>query len=298
MVKIMRRIKIGIVDTMFARVNMGAIAIDEIKKHYSNVEIVRSTVPGIKDIPPECKKLFQIGCDVCLALGMVGSAQVDKICAHEASLGIMAVKLETGKHIIEAFTHEDEGWNEREFYKICENRVRKHVHNAVQIVINPSYFTERAGKGIRQGKEDEGPIELEKFKKIKLGIVVSEFHKTLSNEMLEAAIEECKNFDCDTEIIKVPGTFEIPLAVKKLLEDKSIDGIVTLGYVEKGETFHDRVVAENASSKIMELSLQYNKPVTLGIITLANKEQAEKRKIDYAKRAVKAAVEMVKLLKR
>ena len=79
--------RLGIVDTMFSRVNMGEIAIDEIRKSYPDVEIVRKTVPGIKDLGVECKKLLdgngkqETGCDSVLALGMVGGAPVDQVCA-------------------------------------------------------------------------------------------------------------------------------------------------------------------------------------------------------------------------
>ncbi len=119
-----KKVKIGIVDTMFARVNMGALAIDEISRHYPDVEIVRTTVPGIKDLPPECKKLLDSGCEACMALGMVGGAPIDTICAHEASTGLIQAKLMTNKHIIEVFVHENEAWDEKEFHSICENRAR------------------------------------------------------------------------------------------------------------------------------------------------------------------------------
>lgn len=297
------KVKIGIVDTMFSRVNMGAIAIDEIKKtkktkkiknNYPDVEIIRTTVPGVKDLPPECKKLLDSGCDICLALGMVGGATIDTQCAHEASLGIMNTKLMTNKHIIEVFVHENEAWSEEEFYIICENRVRKHAHNAILLATNPGELIQYAGKGIRQGREDEGEISLIE-RPIVLGIVVGEFNNTFTNAMLDFALEEAKNEKAVVHsIIRVPGVFEIPLGVKKLLCEKKIDAVVTLGYVKKGETMHDRIIAKSAVQKIMELSLQNNKPISLGIITIADEKQAEERKKDYAQRAVRAAVKMVK----
>jgi riboflavin synthase len=64
--------KVGIADTTFARVNMGKFAIDELKKQGS-VVIERYTVPGVKDLPVACKKLFdEYRCDICMALGMPG----------------------------------------------------------------------------------------------------------------------------------------------------------------------------------------------------------------------------------
>ena len=130
--------KIGIVDTMFSRVDMGAMAIDEIRKTYPDVELVRRTVPGVKDLPVECRRLLDSGCDSCMALGMVGGAPVDQVCAHEASEGIQQAKLLTGKHIIEVFVHENEAWSEKEFYGICENRARKHAQTRAEEELIPA----------------------------------------------------------------------------------------------------------------------------------------------------------------
>lgn len=295
----MAKIKIGIVDTMFSRVNMGDIAIDEVKRNYPQAEIMRTTVPGIKDLAVECKKLLDSGCDTCMALGMVGGAPIDTQCAHEASLGIQHAKLLTNKHIIEVFVHENEGWSEKEFHSICENRIRKHAHNAVLLVANPAELIKNAGKGMRQGKEDEGSVDVSKEEQIEIAIVAGEFNRQFADEMIGYAVAEAKKENADVRaIIRVPGAFEIPLATKKLLMDKKIDAVVTLGYVKKGETAHDKVVAENASREIMQLSLEYRKPVSLGIITLADAKQAEERKEDYARRAVQAAVKLVKELRK
>jgi len=81
--------RIGIVDTTFARMNMGSIAIDELKKNIA-VTIIRRTVPGVKDLPVAAKKLIEEEeCDIVIALGMPGKEEIDKICAHEASTGIL-----------------------------------------------------------------------------------------------------------------------------------------------------------------------------------------------------------------
>ena len=98
----MSKINIGIADTTFARVDMGAMAIDEIENTTSRMRLIRYTVPGMKDLPVACKILFdQHNCEMCIALGMPGAAEIDKICAHEASQGIIMCQLMTGKHIIE-----------------------------------------------------------------------------------------------------------------------------------------------------------------------------------------------------
>jgi riboflavin synthase len=289
--------KVCIVDTMFSRVNMGAIAIDELKKFYPEVVIERRTVPGVKDLAVECRKLLDSGCDSCLALGMVGGAPVDAVCGHEASLGIQQAKLLTGKHIVEVFVHENEGWSGKEFAQICENRIRKHAHNAVLLVKNPDELVKLAGMGIRQGKEDEGAISGETGRKARLAIIVSEFNSELTQRMEKAAVAAARQAGADYIVIRVPGAFDIPLVAKKMLMDKKNDGAVALGAVVKGETAHDEVVVGNSARLLADLSLEFRKPVTLGIIGHgADWKSAEARAEEYAERAVVSAIKLVKVL--
>jgi len=150
--------KIGIADTTFARIDMGKIAIDELRKICS-LPYVRYTVPGIKDLPVAAKKLIEEkGCEIVIALGMPGPKPIDKQCAHEASLGLILAQLMTNKHIIEVFVHEDEAKDEKELLMITENRVREHVRNAVDLLLNPKRLQKLAGTGQRQGFPDVGPI--------------------------------------------------------------------------------------------------------------------------------------------
>ena len=149
--------KIGIADTTFARVNMGAVAIDEIRR-YATVRIERYTVPGIKDLPVACKKLFEErGCDLVMALGMPGGKDKDKLCAHEASQGLQLAMLMTNKHIIEVFVHEDEAKDDRELAWLLEQRTREHAVNAVKLLLYPKELERDAGTGQRQGFSDAGP---------------------------------------------------------------------------------------------------------------------------------------------
>jgi len=131
---------------------------------------------------------------------------------------------------------------------------------------------------------------------VRLGIVVAEFNYDITYLMLQKALNHAKFLGAEVRyVIKVPGTFEIPLAVKKLLSKDDVDAVVTLGAVIQGETKHDEVVAHQAARKIMDLGLEYGKPVTLGIIGPgASRMQALERVEDYARRAVEAAVKLVK----
>lgn len=149
--------RVGVADTTFSRVNMGAIAIDELKKHAS-VAIERVTVPGIKDLPVACKKLIEERrCDIVMALGMPGGKDKDRMCAHEASTGLIQCQLMTNTHIIEVFVHEDEAKDDRELAWLMEQRTREHAENAVRLVLRPKELERQAGTGQRQGFEDAGP---------------------------------------------------------------------------------------------------------------------------------------------
>lgn len=149
--------RVGVADTTFARVNMGRIAIDELKKHAS-LSIERYTVPGIKDLPVACKKLIEErNCELVIALGMPGGAEKDRMCAHEASLGLITTQLLTNRHIIEVFVHEDEAKDERELAWLAEQRTREHAVNAVKLLLYPRELEKDAGTGQRQGFPDAGP---------------------------------------------------------------------------------------------------------------------------------------------
>jgi riboflavin synthase len=151
-------IKIGIADTTFARYDMGAVAIEELNKNVS-VKIERYTVPGIKDLPVAAKKLIQEkGCDIVMALGMPGPADIDKQCAHEASLGIIMAQLMTSKHIIEVFVYEDEVESEKELAWLADRRTREHAWNVLRLLFKPKELEKDAGRGKREGFEDVGPL--------------------------------------------------------------------------------------------------------------------------------------------
>jgi len=133
---------------------------------------------------------------------------------------------------------------------------------------------------------------------MKIGIVVSEFNFDITMMMLERAKEHAGFLGADVKkVLNVPGVFDMPLAVKKLLEKKDIDGVVTLGAVIEGETEHDEIVIQHAARKITDLALEYNKPVGLGITGPGmSRLQAEER-IERAKNAVESVVKMHRRMK-
>ena len=152
--------KIGIVDTTFARYDMAADAINEINSNVTGIKIIRRTVPGVKDLPVGCKKLLEEeGCDVAMAFGMPGGKEIDKVCAHEASQGIITAQLMTNKHILEVFVHEDEGEDEKELAWLCERRAKEHAQNLIKLLFRPEKLTREAGTGQREGFKDAGPVK-------------------------------------------------------------------------------------------------------------------------------------------
>jgi len=130
----------------------------------------------------------------------------------------------------------------------------------------------------------------------KIGLVVSTFNYEITGEMRKRAEQRAKEVGARViKIVEVPGSFEIPFAVKEMLKDKEIDAVATLGTIIKGGTDHDIVIAHAIAKSLLDLSLQYGKPVSLGItgpnITW---QQAEKRIEEYSIRAVDSVVKLLR----
>ncbi len=134
-----------------------------------------------------------------------------------------------------------------------------------------------------------------KNEKIRIGAVVSEFNYDITMMMLERAKEHAKFLGAEiTEIIKVPGVFDMGLGIKKLLQKKNIDGVVTIGAVIEGETEHDDVVISHAARKIADLAIEFDKPVGLGISGPGMTRLQAEARIERAKAAVESVVKMHK----
>lgn len=132
---------------------------------------------------------------------------------------------------------------------------------------------------------------------IKIGAVVAEFNFDITSMMLELAKEHAKFLDAEiTEVFPVPGVYDMPIAIKKLLDDGNVDAVITLGAVIEGDTEHDEIVVQHAARKITDLSLEYNKPVTLGISGPGMTRLEAHKRVEYGKHAVEAAVKLVKRL--
>jgi riboflavin synthase len=151
--------KYGVADTTFSRVDMGKEAVNAIMKEDPEAKVIRYTVPGIKDLPAAAKRLIDAGCDGVITLGWVGKTQLDKYSYVAASVGLILVQIMSSKHVMDVTIHEDESSEDR-LYEIALDRARKHARNLVRLVRDgPNALTPMAGKGLRQGYGDAGPLD-------------------------------------------------------------------------------------------------------------------------------------------
>ncbi len=132
-------------------------------------------------------------------------------------------------------------------------------------------------------------------KDINIGIVLSTYYYDLiTKPMLDKATEGIKEEGANLkQVIEVPGCFDIPLAAKKLLENKEIHAVITLGAVVEGKTDHDKVISHALAKQLMELSLKYNKPVVLGVNGPKMTRQQAIDRIPRSKDVAKACITML-----
>ena len=139
---------------------------------------------------------------------------------------------------------------------------------------------------------------------LKFAMVISRFNDFITNRLLEGAQDALLRHGVrgeDIDISRVPGSFEIPLAAKKLAQTKKYDAVICLGAVIRGETPHYEYVATEVSRSIGRLSLDTGLPVIYGVITADTLEEAIERAGTKAGNrgfdAALSAIEMANLLK-
>jgi 6,7-dimethyl-8-ribityllumazine synthase len=142
--------------------------------------------------------------------------------------------------------------------------------------------------------------EIPDASKMIIGIVVSQWNNNVTDNLLKGAMETLLDLNLDESNIiinNVPGTFELPLAAQYLLENTNVQGVIALGSVVQGETKHFDFVCDGATNGIMNVSLKYNKPVIMGILTDNNLQQAIDRSGGkHGNKGVECAVACVKMI--
>lgn len=147
----------------------------------------------------------------------------------------------------------------------------------------------------------EGKISAEGFQ---FALIVSRFNDFISAKLMEGALDALKRHGAKDEqltLVRVPGAFEIPLTARKLAESGKYDAVICLGAVIRGSTPHFDYVAAEVSKGIAVVALESKIPVTFGVLTTDNLEQAIERAGSKAGNkgwdAAMAAMEMANLFK-
>ena len=125
--------------------------------------------------------------------------------------------------------------------------------------------------------------------KKKILLVIANYYKDISLNLMKSAMNEIKN-SYYIKTINVPGVFEIPVTISKNI--RKYDGFIALGCVIKGQTPHFDFISKAVTDHIMKISVDSKKPVGNGIITCLNMKQAIKRK-HKGKEASKAVISVL-----
>ncbi|HCC68320.1 MAG TPA: 6,7-dimethyl-8-ribityllumazine synthase [Nitrospiraceae bacterium] len=151
-------------------------------------------------------------------------------------------------------------------------------------------------------KKYEGELQA---KGLKFAIVVSRFNDFITNRLLEGAIDVLLRHGAeqhDIEVVRVPGSFEIPLIAKKLAQKKTFDAVICLGTVIRGATPHFEYIASEVAKGIASASLETGIPIAFGVITADTIEQAIERAGSKSGNkgwdAALTAIEMAQLIKK
>lgn len=138
----------------------------------------------------------------------------------------------------------------------------------------------------------------------KFAIVVARFNSFIVESLLDGAVDTLKRVgnvnDADITVVRIPGAFELPLAVQKVAASKQYDAIIALGAVIRGGTPHFEYVAGECTKGIAQVMMQYGLPVSFGVLTVESIEQAIERagtKMgNKGGEAASSALEMVNVL--
>ena len=130
----------------------------------------------------------------------------------------------------------------------------------------------------------------------KILIVSANYYKEISKNLELGASKTLKENGYEYKIINAPGCFEIPYLIKKNIHN--FKGFISLGCIIKGDTYHFEVIANETSRKIMDLSVEFNVPIGVGILTCFDLEQAIIRSdVDQKNKGQEAAIACIELLK-
>lgn len=136
---------------------------------------------------------------------------------------------------------------------------------------------------------------------LSIAVVVARFNQDVTRRLLRGALDALERHHvAEPDVFWVPGSLELPVTALTLAEKGGYDAIVCLGCVIRGETYHFEVVADQAAAGILQVQLDTGVPITFGVLTTEDKEQALARsgpKSNKGGDAAEAAIEMANLLR-
>ena len=134
---------------------------------------------------------------------------------------------------------------------------------------------------------------------LRIGIVRARFNEPVTAKLAEACLAELDRLDVDSGDIRhvtVPGALEVPIALKAMAESGDFDGLVAIGCIIRGETYHFELVANESGAGVSRVALDHQVPIANAILTVENEAQAWARAEDKGRDAARVAVEMANLL--
>jgi 6,7-dimethyl-8-ribityllumazine synthase len=132
---------------------------------------------------------------------------------------------------------------------------------------------------------------------VSLGLVVAQFNASVTEPMAEAAHEAADERGAEVvETIRVPGSYDAPLAADRLARRDDVDAVAVVGAIVTGDTDHDRVIADAAARGLTDVSLDRDKPVTFGVSGPGMSGAEARERVDKGAQAVNAAIDMVEAL--
>ena len=153
-------------------------------------------------------------------------------------------------------------------------------------------------------KRDLSEVSVKTFPEaqvLRIGIVAAAWNPEVTGSLLEAARQHLIDNGIRPENIitkEVPGSYELPLGAQFFLEQEDVDGVVCLGCIIQGETRHFEFIANAVASGIMQVNLNYNSPVSFGVLTTDNEQQAlERSGGKHGNKGIEAADAVLSMLK-
>lgn len=137
-------------------------------------------------------------------------------------------------------------------------------------------------------------------KGLRIAIVGSRFNQELCDALVAdavAALHACGIEDGEITIVRVPGSFELPVAASQLAETEKYDAIICLGVLIKGDTKHDQYIASAVAQGLTTVSIQTGIPIAFGVLTTETREQAEVRALGSKKKGWEAAMSAIETVR-